>query len=130
MPGFPKGPTMTHEELLKLPVTVPVLEAGRAFDLSPDGVYDLIRRDAFPCRVIRVGRTYRVPRAELLRVLGIDAAPAGPAPACTCEVQAAGTRREARILDRGCPRHGDREPAFPGAPVRGDSVRGPGAQAG
>lgn len=48
----------------------------------------------------------------------------------TCDVQAPGTARETRTHDRGCPVHGDREPAFPGAPVRGDSVRGPGAQAG
>lgn len=63
--------TMTVEELLRLPVTVPVVEAGRAFGLSRDGVYDLLRRDEFPCRVLRAGRARVVARAELLRVLGV-----------------------------------------------------------
>lgn len=62
---------LTHEELLALPVTVDVVTAGRAFGISRDGAYDLVRRGAFPVRTIRVGRALRVPRAELLRVLGV-----------------------------------------------------------
>lgn len=62
---------MTQAELLALPVTVPVVEAGRAFGLSRDGTYDLLRRGDFPCRTIKVGRYTRVPRAELLRALGV-----------------------------------------------------------
>lgn len=44
-------------------------------------------------------------------------------PDCTCPVEAEGTPHEVRILDRACPRHGDREPAWPGAQVRGDSTK-------
>lgn len=62
---------LTHDELLALPVTVDVVTAGRAFGISRDGAYDLVRRGAFPVRTIRVGRALRVPRAELLRVLGV-----------------------------------------------------------
>jgi hypothetical protein len=65
---------MTIAELLALPVSVPIVTAGRAFGLSRDGVYDLRKRDAFPCRTIKVGRATVVPRAELLRVLGISEA--------------------------------------------------------
>lgn len=71
MSGPKRDNTMTLEELLSLPVSVPVVDAGRAFGLSRDGVYDLLRRNEFPCRTIKVGRTTRVPRAELLRVLGV-----------------------------------------------------------
>lgn len=64
--------TMSVAELLALPVSVPVVEAGRAFGLSRDGTYDVLRRGEFPCRTVRVGRSTRVPRAELLRVLGVS----------------------------------------------------------
>lgn len=63
---------MTVAEIRALPAAVPVVEAGRAFGLSRDGTYDLIRRGVFPCRTIRVGRQTKVPRADLLRVLGIE----------------------------------------------------------
>jgi hypothetical protein len=62
---------LTQEELLELPVTVDVVTAGRAFGISRDGTYDLLRRDEFPVRTVRVGRCRRVPRAELFRVLGV-----------------------------------------------------------
>ena len=38
----------------------------------------LARRGEFPCRVIHVGSSYRVPTAELLRVLGIDLSELSP----------------------------------------------------
>lgn len=71
--------TMSRKELLALGVTVPVVEAGRAFGLSRDGVYYLLKRDEFPCRTIRVGRTTKVPRAEIFRVLGISDSDCGDA---------------------------------------------------
>ncbi len=46
-----------------------VAEASRAFGFSRATGYDLIRRGAFPCRVLRIGRTTRVVTASLLRVL-------------------------------------------------------------
>jgi Helix-turn-helix domain len=62
---------LTQEELLALPVTVDIVTAGRAFGISRDAAYDLLRRGEFPCRTLKVGRLRRVPRAELLRVLGV-----------------------------------------------------------
>jgi len=65
-----KGTTLA--ELLALPLMVDVSTAARALGLSRSTGYELARRDDFPCRVLHVGSSYRVPTAELLRVLGID----------------------------------------------------------
>jgi len=65
-----KGLTLT--ELLALPLMVDVSTAARALGLSRSTAYELARRGEFPCRVLHVGSSYRVPTAELLRVLGID----------------------------------------------------------
>jgi hypothetical protein len=47
---------------------------------------------------------------EQLNTLGVEAARDVP-PVCTCRIDAPGTRFEWRTLDRGCPIHGDRDPA-------------------
>ncbi len=62
----------TRSELLALPVTVDIGTAARALGLGRSTGYELTRRDEFPCRVLHVGSSYRVPTAELLRVLGIE----------------------------------------------------------
>jgi excisionase family DNA binding protein len=69
---------MSRAELLALPVTVDIGTAARALGLGRSTAYELARRGDFPCRVLRLGSSYRVPTAELLRVLGIaneDSAP-------------------------------------------------------
>jgi excisionase family DNA binding protein len=63
---------MTLAELLAMPVMVDVGTAARALGLGRSTGYELARRGEFPCRVVHVGSSYRVPTAELLRVLGID----------------------------------------------------------
>jgi hypothetical protein len=63
---------MTLAELLALPVMVNIDTASRALGLGRSTGYELARRDEFPCRVLRVGTSYRVPTAKLLRLLGID----------------------------------------------------------
>jgi predicted DNA-binding transcriptional regulator AlpA len=63
---------MTLAELLALPVMVNIDTASRALGLGRSTGYELARRDEFPCRVLRVGSSYRVPTAELLRLLGIE----------------------------------------------------------
>jgi predicted DNA-binding transcriptional regulator AlpA len=73
---------MTRAELLALPAVIDITTAARALSLGRSTAYELARRDEFPCRVLRIGSSYRVPTADLLRVLGIDlsdvAAPANP----------------------------------------------------
>jgi excisionase family DNA binding protein len=63
---------LTHAELLALPVTVDVPTAARALGLGRSTAYELARRGEFPCRVLRVGSSYRIPTADLMRVLCIE----------------------------------------------------------
>jgi excisionase family DNA binding protein len=71
-----KGLTLT--ELMALPLMIDVSTAARALGLSRSTAYELARRGEFPCRVLHVGSSYRVPTAELLRVLGIDLSELSP----------------------------------------------------
>jgi len=64
--------SMTRAELLALPVTVSVGTAARALGLGRSTAYELARRDEFPCPVLHVGGSYRVPTAGLFRVLGME----------------------------------------------------------
>jgi Helix-turn-helix domain len=52
--------------MLTLEETRPWLRIGRS------KAYELARSGDFPCPVIRVGETYRVPTAGLRKVLGLD----------------------------------------------------------
>jgi excisionase family DNA binding protein len=63
---------LTRAELLALPVTVDVTTAARALGLGRSTAYELARRGEFPCRVLHIGSSYRIPTADLLRVLGIE----------------------------------------------------------
>jgi len=53
--------------------TVNLMTAASALGLGRTKAYELARRDEFPCRVIRIGDTYRVPTAGLLDLLGVSA---------------------------------------------------------
>jgi excisionase family DNA binding protein len=63
---------LTRAELLALPVVIDITTAARALGLGRSTGYELARRGEFPCRVLRIGSSYRVPTADLLRVLGIE----------------------------------------------------------
>lgn len=69
---------MTLAELLALPLIVDITTAARALGLRRSTGYELARRGEFPCRVRHVGSSYRVPTAELLRVLGISLSELSP----------------------------------------------------
>lgn len=62
---------MTPEEVLALPVAVPLAIAARALGMGRTKAYDLARRGEFPLRVIPCGPKYVVPRSALLKELGI-----------------------------------------------------------
>jgi hypothetical protein len=52
---------------------VDVDTAGRVLGIGHTAAYDLARRDAFPCPVIKVThRRWIVPTAPLLRLAGLD----------------------------------------------------------
>lgn len=72
---------MTRAELLALPAVVDVTTAARALGLGRSTAYELARRGEFPCRVLHIGSSYRVPTADLLRVLGIEHDQPAPPPA-------------------------------------------------
>lgn len=62
--------SMSPEELFALPVSVPLTVAARAFGLGRTKAHELARAGDFPCRVIRAGQRYKVPRSALLAALG------------------------------------------------------------
>ena len=77
-----KTPTrigMARTELLALPAAMDVETAGRALGLGRSASYELAQRGAFPVKVLRIGRAYRVPTAELLQLLGVARPNGAPA---------------------------------------------------
>jgi hypothetical protein len=67
---------MTADEVRALPASVPIVTAGKAFGMGRSGTFDAYHGGTFPCRVLRVGaRRLVVPRAEILRALGIEDVP-------------------------------------------------------
>jgi hypothetical protein len=74
-------PGLTPAELASLPAATDLLTAAQALGLGRTRAYQLARAGQFPCPVIRTGRTYLVPTAGLLALLGLPApAPGGQAP--------------------------------------------------
>lgn len=67
---------MSVEELLSLPVSFALWPtAAKAINVGRSQVYDLAARDELPFPVLKIGRTLRVTRADLLRSLGMDPNP-------------------------------------------------------
>ncbi len=62
---------MTVEDLLDLPVSVGIEDAGRAFGISRGLAYRMQREGRFPVPVLRIGRRLVVTRASLLNALGV-----------------------------------------------------------
>ena len=71
MAGRSKG--MSREELLALPVAVDLDTSNRALGLGRSKGYELAKRGAYPCKVLRLGNAYRVVTADLLDLLGLAA---------------------------------------------------------
>jgi len=58
---------------LRARATVDLMTAACALGLGRTKAYELAKQDEFPCRVIRIGDSYRVPTAGLLELLGVSA---------------------------------------------------------
>ena len=56
-----------------LPAVLDVPSAGRLLGIGRTVAYRLAAAGEFPCRVLRVGRQWKVPTADLLAVLGLPA---------------------------------------------------------
>lgn len=67
----PKG--MTREELLALPAAIDLDTGNRALGLGRSKGYELAKRGQYPCKVLRLGKAYRVVTADLLNLLGLAA---------------------------------------------------------
>ncbi len=63
---------MTMEELHALPSVVNLETAGKAIGCSRAKAYDLHRAGDFPVTVRKVGRRFKVSKADILRYLGVD----------------------------------------------------------
>jgi hypothetical protein len=72
---------ITVTELRNLPATVDLMTAARVLGLGRTKAYELAKREEFPCRVIRIGDTYRVPSAGLLDLLGVTSSEPATRPA-------------------------------------------------
>ncbi len=64
---------MSREEVLSLPVAVDLDTSNRALGLGRSKGYELAKRGAYPCKVLRLGNAYRVVTADLLELLGLAA---------------------------------------------------------
>ncbi|MFE7764307.1 hypothetical protein [Streptomyces sp. NPDC057438] len=64
---------MTREELLALPAAVDLDTGNRALGLGRSKGYELAKRGQYPCKVLRLGKAYRVVTADLLNLLGLAA---------------------------------------------------------
>jgi hypothetical protein len=62
---------LTLGELDGLPAVTDLVTAGRALGLGRTKAYELARAGQFPCPVVRAGRTWLVPTAGLLALLGL-----------------------------------------------------------
>ncbi|WP_422938565.1 hypothetical protein [Streptomyces rimosus] len=71
MAGRPKG--MSREGMLALPAAVDLETGNRALGLGRSKGYELAKRGQYPCKVLRLGNTYRVVTADLLELLGLAA---------------------------------------------------------
>lgn len=66
---------LSFTEMFDLPVVVDLRTASRALGIGSTTAYRLIRKNEFPCLVLRVGGRYRIPTTELMRALGIEDRP-------------------------------------------------------
>ncbi|MDT0270969.1 hypothetical protein RM863_02885 [Streptomyces sp. DSM 41014] len=64
---------MTREEPLTLPAAVDLDTSNRALGIGRSKGYELAKRGQYPCKVLRLGKAYRVVTADLLQLLGLAA---------------------------------------------------------
>ncbi|MER6307903.1 hypothetical protein [Streptomyces sp. NPDC001657] len=64
---------MSREELLALPAAIDLDTGNRALGLGRSKGYALAKQGQYPCKVLRLGKAYRVVTADLLELLGLAA---------------------------------------------------------
>jgi excisionase family DNA binding protein len=68
-------PAWSREHLRELGVTTDLMTAARILGVGRTTAYRLARAGTFPVPAVRVGRTYRIPVARLIELLGLDEEP-------------------------------------------------------
>jgi predicted DNA-binding transcriptional regulator AlpA len=63
---------LSIDQIRRLPATIDVPTAGRAFGFGRAKAYRLAKDGTFPCKITKIGRNYRVSVAHLRRALNID----------------------------------------------------------
>ncbi len=63
---------LTNEQLMELPAVVDVPTAAAILGIGRTAVYELIRTNAFPTPVLRLGKLIRLPTAPLLDLVGVE----------------------------------------------------------
>ncbi|WOH17696.1 helix-turn-helix domain-containing protein [Paenarthrobacter sp. GOM3] len=64
---------LSTDEVLSLPASIQLETACNALGISQATGYRLVKANAFPCPVVKLGAAIRVPKTGLLRVLGLEA---------------------------------------------------------
>jgi hypothetical protein len=67
--------SLTFDQLYNLPSVVDLITAAHALGIGRTKAYRLAHNNQFPCRIIRVGISYHIPTADLLKVLGVTRVP-------------------------------------------------------
>ncbi|MEU6339895.1 integrase [Streptomyces sp. NPDC046977] len=62
---------MTLAEVLALPVAVTLDDANRALGIGRSAGYAMAKSGTYPLETLKLGRAYRIRRADLLELLGI-----------------------------------------------------------
>ncbi len=62
---------LTLAEITALPAVTDLVTAGRALGLGRTRAYELAQAGQFPCPVVRAGKSWLVPTAGLLTILGL-----------------------------------------------------------
>lgn len=71
------SPAWSRERLGDLGVTTDLMTAARMLGIGRTTAYKLARTGTFPVPAVRVGRSYRIPVARVIELLGLDKEPCG-----------------------------------------------------
>ncbi|MGD9530024.1 DNA-binding protein [Pseudonocardia sp.] len=63
---------MTRAQLLALPASIDLVTAGMAIGIGRSKAHEMARAGTWPTRLLRLGKAYRVPTADVLTLLGIE----------------------------------------------------------
>ncbi|MCI2238081.1 helix-turn-helix domain-containing protein [Paenibacillus sp. TRM 82003] len=64
-------PQFNTDEIRELPPVVDVPTAAKVLGIGRTAAYELIRTNAWPTPVVRLGKLIRVPSAPLLELVGV-----------------------------------------------------------